>query len=384
MGKNNITTRCSERLVTRNLTLRLGYDPPEKVIAANCHSADNSRKLAFAPEPPKAVQPFISDIDLERENSSDLLTTMAEDERVAAIEGKVTGIVTDVTGLKDDVTSLKTEVEGMSHKMDKMIQAMNNLDVSRLGATGNASAQGQPQHDVPDSPNRDATPAPTRNTQASQANIALTNQSSHHNQINSQRYTNHTMSSHQPARNGRHISQEEFIQTEMDRDAFHYPESGKHLTSYSVGPAREMIKPYMYLYRDGVSTPRQKLDARQSITATEYMDAALALLADTRAYHPDDFQDIFHHLRKVARDILERPWYSVRRWSQYIFDSVEAGSITWADRDIIQDERVRICLTGVQGQNHNNSSSTYQIPARRQHGTQEIMCRAFNTRNGCP
>lgn len=109
----------------------------------------------------------------------------------------------------------------------------------------------------------------------------------------------------------------------------------------------------------------------------------LSLLSDRRAFDPKDFYDIFHHLRKVSRDSLERPWAAVRRWTQYIWDSFEDGSITWADSDIIQEERVRICLTGAHSQPSHAHNQAYQIPARWNQGLQEVPCRAFNTRNGC-
>lgn len=109
----------------------------------------------------------------------------------------------------------------------------------------------------------------------------------------------------------------------------------------------------------------------------------LALLSDPRAFNPVDYQDILHHLRRVTRDALERPWPAVRRWTQFVWDSIEAGSITWSDRATIQDERVRICLTSVYS-NIPHQNNTYQIPARRNQGLQEVTCRPFNTRAGCP
>lgn len=380
MGSNNIFTRCSERIVSRNLALRLGYTPPHDVVAANCQSADNSRHLAFASDIQEAPHIAIAhDINLNRDELSELSATMADEARVATIEGKVTDMVTDVTGLKDDVNELKTDVAGINDKMDKLIRAMDSLNPTQMQNTEHRHTH----QDSATSPQRDGVGRPPQNNQASQANMATSNQSNYYH-MGSQRHANahapHTATAH----NGRRMSPEEFVQKEMNRDAFTYPESGNSFVSHTVGPAKDITKPYMYLYRDGVSTARQKLDARQSITATEYIDAMLALLADPRAYHPDDYQDIFHHLRKVSRDILERPWCVVRRWTQYVWDLVEAGSISWADRDIIQEERVRICLTGASNQSNNSNSSTYQIPARRQHGMQEVTCRAFNSRSGCP
>lgn len=138
----------------------------------------------------------------------------------------------------------------------------------------------------------------------------------------------------------------------------------------------------MYVHREGVSTIKQKLDIRNQITAPEYIDAFLSLLGDNRAYDYRDFNDMMFHLRKVSRDALERPWHAVRRWSNFVWDAIEAGDISWADRDIIQDERVRLCLTcptSVQnaGQLNNRSAQVSHS------ANQEQLCRAFNSRNGC-
>lgn len=386
MGSNNINTRCSERLVTRNLTLRLGHNPTQDLISANCLSADISRHLAFATDIPEAPRsPLLSDINIQRQALSELPIIMADEARVATIEGNVNDMVTDVADLRGDVNSLKTDVAGINDKMEKLIQAMTKLHDKQSGD----SEHGQEHHDAPTS-NASQGNSASQNDQtppvSSTAPNSSNNQSYYSAQHNNQTRPSPYSSTYNPMlpRNRRQMSREEFIQMEAERDAFNYPDSGKDFVSHSVGPAKDIIKPYMYLYRDGVSTSRQKLDARQSMTASEYIDATLTLLADTRAYHPDDYQDIFHHIRKVARDTLERPWHAVRRWTQYVWDSVEAGAISWADRDIIQEERVRICLTGVHNNAIASNSSTYQIPARRQHGVQEVTCRQFNTRNGCP
>lgn len=120
---------------------------------------------------------------------------------------------------------------------------------------------------------------------------------------------------------------------------------------------------------------KQRLDARQSMTLNEYVDATLALLADNRAYAPSEFNDMMHHLRKVVRDALERSWPSVRRWTQFIWDSVESGDMGWSNRDVIQEERVRLCLTA-------NSLQTAQ-ESKRQNNVNQVICRQFNTRMGC-
>lgn len=51
--------------------------------------------------------------------------------------------------------------------------------------------------------------------------------------------------------------------------------------------------------------------------------------------------------------------------------------------NIIQEERVRMCLTSAQNHHSHYYMNTYQIPACRNEGLQEVACRAFNKRNGC-
>lgn len=83
---------------------------------------------------------------------------------------------------------------------------------------------------------------------------------------------------------------------------------------------------------------RQKADARPSLSAIEYVDATLAVLANNRAYHPLDYEPIMSHLRRVTRDAIDWPWPAVRHWSQYIWDAVETGILGWEDKELIQEE----------------------------------------------
>lgn len=45
----------------------------------------------------------------------------------------------------------------------------------------------------------------------------------------------------------------------------------------------------MYLSREGLFSIKHKLEARQSVTTLEYIDATLALLADRRAFDNRDY-----------------------------------------------------------------------------------------------
>lgn len=142
-----------------------------------------------------------------------------------------------------------------------------------------------------------------------------------------------------------HSSTEDIVHRELDRDKFVHSHIGKPDSITDPIAPRLMSKPYMYITCEGVHTQKQKLDIRPTLSAIEYIDPTLSLMADKRAYHPDDYNHIMYHLRKFTRDATERPWPAVRRWSQYIWDIIEAGQITWANREVIQEERVRMCLT---------------------------------------
>lgn len=353
MGLKHKSSRCSEHLITRHLTLRLGYTPAPEVVRAQRNRINAVCRRPVSPLPIAPHQNSIfSDINLiraESENSTDLVTAsssnttkqikMAEDQRMGDIEN-------EVTGLKTDVNMLKTDVASINGKMDNLLQAMTRLGVNQATAPTHEASEFQPE---------------SSNSIATQTAGA-------------------TRSANPP----RGSQYDDFIHREMERDRFSYPETsaGKAHSSYDI-IGRGLTKPYMYVYREGLSTLKQKLEARQTITAAEYIDATLSLLADHRAYHPDDYNDIFDHLRKVSRDALERPWPAVRRWTQYIWDEVESATIVWADRDVIQEERVRMCLTSVYNAPSNNQNHAYQIPARRHQGLQEVTCRQFNSRSGC-
>lgn len=108
------------------------------------------------------------------------------------------------------------------------------------------------------------------------------------------------------------------------------------------------------------------------------------LLEDKRAYAPEDYPHIIFHLKKVTCDAIERPWVVVRRWSQFIWDAVETGHLRWSDKAIIQEERVRMCLTDHMPNNSYNSTQHVQGSVHRKAPpSHEVVCRQFNTRAGC-
>lgn len=398
-----VSERSSIRLLTRNLTLSLGHTPtPETVRAHQLRRTYINLPIAHARSP----KPINHDINLERVELFDKSIAMADETRFKPIEDNITALKTEVSGLKTDITSDKEDVSSLSNdvgnineKMDALINAMNRLDPGTATATtpahpdqqNDARQQHTTYHTDQDAPQRGqashggyAPTLPAQNlgghhTEASTQQTLQYRPQYHTNQQAPLSWPQPPHHSHTQAQNPAQV----FIQRELEKDRFLYPEAGKTLSSIESNHSRLMTKPYMFLYREGLSTMKQKLDARPTMTASEYTDAMLTLLSDRRAFDPKDFHDIFHHLRKVTRDSLERPWAAVRRWTQYIWDSIEDGAITWADADVIQEEKVRICLTSTQNHHQQSNANTYKIPARRNQGLQEVACRAYNTRNGC-
>lgn len=143
-------------------------------------------------------------------------------------------------------------------------------------------------------------------------------------------------------------------------------------------------KPYMFMEREGLETVKQKLEARNSMSALEYINASLLLLQDKSAYEPRDRELILKHILAVSTDALAGPWPDVRRWSQYIWDQVDKGRCTWDNTAMIQDERIRISYT-------NGSVSQIATGVSAQHKPQQpstspmslAVCREFNAPSGC-
>lgn len=125
-------------------------------------------------------------------------------------------------------------------------------------------------------------------------------------------------------------------------EAEQYPQASGHGKPIYEPGSR---KPYMYIVRDGAETERQKLELRNTITSIEYIDATLQLIQDKGACNKADIPHILKHLSCVTTDIMARPWVSVRKWSQHIWDAVEKKKCSWKDYLFIQDERIRLSFT---------------------------------------
>lgn len=367
MGVEDARSRRSNRLEARLISIRTGFAPTQLLSSLPYslkapRSTRKSRVNASVISSPQFHQALRinDDITLHRSLLNSSAETMAQDDRFLKVEA--------------EVTALKTDVGDINTKLDNLIEAFAKFDTivhPTPPATATTNQSNQATQNQPLNHSSSASPAQARN------------HDNPHNTTAGNQGRNLQGQQHAPARP---LSSDEFLQREMDRDRFDYAAAGKYQYSNDFASSRMLPKPYMYLYREGVSTLKQKLDARQSMSQVEYIDAMLALMADNRACEPEDYVDIMHHLRKVTRDALERPWPAVRRWSQFVWDSIESGTITWADREWIQEERVRICLTSsvqTQATPHNGyTPHTQNFHSKQSKGSQEVVCRAYNTRQG--
>lgn len=347
------------------------------------------------------LPPVDNDIYLDRNQSlSDPAQTMTDDPRFGVIDTTISGIKDnvgslqdDLLALKDDMGDLRTEMGDIGGKLDRLLNAMSIQPNSPAPpqTSGQPPAQDQSSSDAPQ---HGSVQADSNQRQQQGRNLqgqlhapplqqgrqpVLQRNNTQNTGARPQSGSAPAAPSHAlPPHLSHQMSEDQFIESEMTKDQFRYPNSGKNHYINDFHVTKIISKPYMFLYRQGVHTLKQKLEARYDMTAQEYIDACLALLADTRAYDLHEFQDIMFHVRKVSRDALERPWCSVRTWSQFIWDSIESGDMCWADRDLIQDERVRLCLTAPSGMSSNGHN--INNPTHRTQHTSESLCRAYNTR----
>lgn len=274
--------------------------------------------------------------------------------RFSTIESNVVALKTEVTGIKGEVSSINDKLDKLIDNFDKLSAETNRVKLN------NEKHVTQATHDG-------FTGSGATSSGLQQLGMQAALPASHVSTLQ--------MGGTQHPGNGRR----EQIPRGQSYGA-RYMHNGNMGHISEIYGSHSIAKPYMYVEREGVSTQKQKLDIRHQITALEYVDATLALLADKKAYDSRDLENIMCHLKNATRDALECPWATVRRWSQYVWDCIEKGTIKWADRDTIQQERVTICLTGggvVLNQTVPNAHR------RGQQGVIEVVCRSYNTRQGC-
>ena len=184
----------------------------------------------------------------------------------------------------------------------------------------------------------------------------------------------------EPPRRLRHTENHDgYVDQCMEKERFtHNGHSGK--------PSHDncSAKPYMYIEREECQTDKQRLDVRCVLGPLEYILATLALLMDPESHDKNDHSHIMVHLHDVTRDAMEREWLDVRRWSQYVWDSiVDKGRFEWADTRRIQNERVRLAMTGGGGSVASGPRTQQQARSKHNGKLREVVCREFNTTRGC-
>lgn len=134
-----------------------------------------------------------------------------------------------------------------------------------------------------------------------------------------------------------------------------------------------MAKPYMFIYREGLQMPKQKLEIRASLSMIEYVNCTLLLIQDPEAFNQEDLPHMLSHLAAVMTDAMVWPWQAVRSWSQYIWDCVEKGKCTWKSFQFIQDERVRMSF--ISGAPSGNSCANTSSHKPVSNDLRVVLCR---------
>ena len=132
-------------------------------------------------------------------------------------------------------------------------------------------------------------------------------------------------------------------------------------------------KPYMYLNKPGVNTIKKKLEARDSMTFTEYILAYVKMIRDPRADQMGNIRAHLEHIQHLAEDAMARDWSGARGWSQQTLDDIEKGTYTWDDWQLIQLERMKHAINTPR----NPQSGIAQKDDR------VLPCRDFNGERGC-
>lgn len=167
------------------------------------------------------------------------------------------------------------------------------------------------------------------------------------------------------------------IDRQIAREEYSAPAGNGKVTSINDNG---FMKPYMYLDREGIQTVRQKLDIRATMTYHEYVSCLLALIHDSSAFIPSERDDIIRHFHAVAIDAIVRPWPSVRRWTQLIWDHVEKGTCKWSSYTFIQNERIRVSYMNM---SQSSSASANSNSRKHEHDMRYVLCRDFNSVGGC-
>ena len=166
---------------------------------------------------------------------------------------------------------------------------------------------------------------------------------------------------------------DDFIQRHLQSEEFSVPraDDGKAFSA-DFFVTKLIPKPYMYVTRPGLNTIKKKLDARATLTFTEYVVAFLKMIRDDRAKLQPCLIQLLAHLQQVVEDAATREWQAVREWSQGTFDGVERGEYGWDDTHTIQLARLNSAIAATKAPHNIERSDRRDMP-----------CRDFNANSGC-
>lgn len=284
---------------------------------------------------------------------------------VSGLQEFATGSTSQMGILRNEVTSNNQMITGLYSRMDNMMKAISDMssqftqvnsrnDVAQVqpGVSGRSAPNSRPQSV--------SQPSVTHQDQAQLLGLPPP--------VDLRREENHA---------GR-------IDAIVAREDYQQP-AGNGKTQSNLSDIT-FYKPYMFLDRENLETMKERLDARKSMTAMEYMSASLSLLDDPAAYDNRDKSNIIKHLLAVSIDARFRPWPAVRQWTQLIWDNIEKGRCKWDNYGFIQDERVRISYMSSTPSAHANinsqqSKSTSATVQNAQMSS--VVCREFNSQVGC-
>ena len=194
--------------------------------------------------------------------------------------GDAQHVAVRVQGLESDMGSLKAQVKGMDSKLDLL------LSTTGFGTPAAAS--------TPPRPNGGA-----RGGRQQQPTVE------------------DDIRLPPPRQLRRAINEGGYVDDMLRKERFiPLPTEGKNHLATDIFSDSIMPKPYyMYAAREGVTTLKQKLDIRPSLSYQEYINASINLIMDPRACQVQERKYILEHICDVTHDALECPWEGVRRWS---------------------------------------------------------------------
>ena len=173
---------------------------------------------------------------------------------------------------------------------------------------------------------------------------------------------------------------EDFVREHLAREKMDTPNYEGKQYAGDIFTTRLIPKPYMFVQKLSSASLRKKQDYRPLITATEYVNAFIAMLCDYRARDPVDLLNQIKHLHDVTTDILNRPWANVRQWSQFVFDEIEKGELSWGDHSSIQFARCRFSFMGAGAAPNDGGERSPQQPNASY--SREVICMEYNQRSG--